>query len=363
MLAKSAFSQDDTLTSSHVISFILKDKTTILGYPNIKDDTLAYTYSYHLDTIYTNHDYGQVPRRHEHLFYYYDVQGKAHEILSSKIESISVSDNSFHFVHISYEPYGSVFYNQIVETDQYILYDGGAYFKIYNKQKKAYVKLDGSYDARHSYPGRSGLNSDIQSVEKYLKPFFSDCSDFLKKVQDNLVIKKYNDKNQMISTGGRLFNGIANFQCKNATLIKSKLTIVSKDYEDYEDYPNAVYLELLGNGLPYSINYERRFYGSGNVKLYGRGGLGVIGYSSLWAVWFPIECSVAFGNKNNFETGIGCTFIFNSGDGFDSARIPLRIGYRLEIDEFLFRFGLTPFFDNRSFFPMLGISFGKRFDD
>ena len=144
---------------------------------------------------------------------------------------------------------------------------------------------------------------------------------------------------------------------QNSTLIKREHII------DWEDYPNAVYLELLGNGIPYSINYERRVYGSGYFKLYGRAGLGVVAYSDLYGGTIPIECSVAFGNKNNFETGIGCTLAFTSFDGFDSPRIPLRIGYRLEIDEFLFRFGLTPFFDHGSFFPMLGLSFGKRFDD
>ena len=65
-------------------------------------------------------------------------------------------------------------------------------------------------------------------------------------------------------------------QSQNSTLIKSGYTI------DWEEYPNAVYLEVLGNGLPYTINYERRFYGHRNVKLYGRGGLGVIFYSDLW---------------------------------------------------------------------------------
>ena len=144
---------------------------------------------------------------------------------------------------------------------------------------------------------------------------------------------------------------------QNSTLIKRGSTI------DFEDYPNAVYIELLGNGLPYSINYERRFFGYGNVKLYGRGVLGVVAYSKLWGGTIPLECSVGFGKKNNFETGIGCTFVFNSFDGFELPRIPLRIGYRLEIDEFLFRVGLIPFFENGSFFPMLGISFGKRFDD
>lgn len=132
---------------------------------------------------------------------------------------------------------------------------------------------------------------------------------------------------------------------------------------DWEDYPNSVYLEVLGNGLPYSVNYERRFYGFRHLKLYGRAGLGVVAYSDLFGGTIPLECSVAFGNKSNFETGIGCTLPFTSFDGFDSARIPLRIGYRLEIDEFLFRFGLTPFFDYGILFPMLGISFGKRFDD
>ena len=148
-----------------------------------------------------------------------------------------------------------------------------------------------------------------------------------------------------------------------SNLIKRGATI------DSDDYPNSVYIELLGNGILYSINYERRFYGYGHIKVYGRGGLGMIGYSSLWAVWFPIESSVAFGKKNNFETGIGCTFAITGNASLDEFQggppvIPLRIGYRLEIDEYLFRFGLTPFFNlSEGFTPMLGVSFGKRFDD
>lgn len=142
-----------------------------------------------------------------------------------------------------------------------------------------------------------------------------------------------------------------------STLIKRESTF------DLEDYPNAVYIELLGNGLPYSINYERRFYGFGYMKLYGRGGLGLVAYSKLWGGTLPLECSVAFGKNNNFETGIGCTFFFTSFDGFELPRIPLRIGYRLEKDDYLFRLGLTPFFDHLNIYPMLGISFGRRFDD
>lgn len=135
---------------------------------------------------------------------------------------------------------------------------------------------------------------------------------------------------------------------------------------------NALYFEFLGNGGLYSINYERQLYkskdvwpfGSKTLKLYGRGGLSAVAYSNLWGGTFPIECSVAFGkNKNYIESGIGCTFTYLSFSGFDHPIIPVRIGYRLEIGEYLFRLGLTPYFDQVTFNPWLGLSIGKRFDD
>ncbi|MFF5381528.1 hypothetical protein [Pedobacter suwonensis] len=72
---------------------------------------------------------------------------------------------------------------------------------------------------------------------------------------------------------------------------------------------NSIYAELLGNGGVYSINYDRIFQLSRQVKIVAR-----VGFSILENVlFFPLEANLLLSksstSKNFFETGIGLTVL------------------------------------------------------
>ena len=72
---------------------------------------------------------------------------------------------------------------------------------------------------------------------------------------------------------------------------------------------NSIYAELLGNGGVYSINYDRLFQISNNVKIVPR-----IGFSTIENVIIvPLEANLLLSkgltSKNFFETGLGITIL------------------------------------------------------
>ena len=71
---------------------------------------------------------------------------------------------------------------------------------------------------------------------------------------------------------------------------------------------NALYTELGGNALLYSLNYERILIHKENFKLGGRIGISLIPgfFNSTGVALFPIEFNALLGKqKNLFEAGIG----------------------------------------------------------
>lgn len=136
----------------------------------------------------------------------------------------------------------------------------------------------------------------------------------------------------------------------------------------------GVYLEVLGNGLTYSLNFDTRF----SKSLKGLGGRVGIGYMAMEGdnlASIPIIVNYLFGkDKHYFEVGAGTTFLaastpteFGSIDTREkgSAFIgTMSFGYRLEPQNggFMFRAGITPLFDGTSFFPFWPqVSFGYSF--
>ncbi|HEU0053131.1 MAG TPA: hypothetical protein VFQ39_08130 [Longimicrobium sp.] len=143
---------------------------------------------------------------------------------------------------------------------------------------------------------------------------------------------------------------------------------------------NAVYVELLGNGVLYSVNYDRRL--TDNVA--GRVGVSFLtveeddGDRGTLAM-APIVASYLFGEGNShFEAGLGVLLASASvsdvgddegEDWFDlsgSASGVLGtgvLGYRYQRPDggFVFRAGLTPIFDTEDFIPWFGVSFGYAF--
>jgi hypothetical protein len=135
---------------------------------------------------------------------------------------------------------------------------------------------------------------------------------------------------------------------------------------------NAFYIELLGNGLLYSVNYDRLFAD----QISGRVGLMVIGAandsSAAAVIAAPIMANYLFGRGNShFEAGIGVTVMTGAvenvegieDEGFSGAVGTATLGYRYQRPGggFVFRAGLTPFFGGGGILPWFGLSFGYGF--
>lgn len=157
---------------------------------------------------------------------------------------------------------------------------------------------------------------------------------------------------------------------------------------------NSIFVELGGNSIYYSLNYNRILYQKSKLKISGSAGFSIFqqsggnqssNISPFWSPMLPLEISAFWGKSNHhLEIGTGLTFyasralIFNpdAANNFQEdksleAILPLRIGYRYQKPEggFFFRVGYTPGFnlflsseDSPKFHPLWGgISLGKSF--
>lgn len=139
---------------------------------------------------------------------------------------------------------------------------------------------------------------------------------------------------------------------------------------------NAVYLELGGNGIFYSLNYER-FLSDALALRIGIGYFSISassseGDASVGVLWLPIMVNYLGigGLDHKMELGIGVLPIFasgsadtlaveSSGSGVAAAGTA-SIAYRYVPHDggFNFKIGLTPLFGSFGFLPWLGIAFG-----
>lgn len=128
------------------------------------------------------------------------------------------------------------------------------------------------------------------------------------------------------------------------------------------DRTQNVFVEVMGNGLFYSVNYDTRF--SGSDGLGARGGIGYIAIAGASLTSIPVMVNYLFGKeKHYFEVGGGATYVFAStGNNFgpmmekDSGSAllgTLNLGYRFQPADggIMFRGGLTPFFGAGNFWP------------
>lgn len=141
---------------------------------------------------------------------------------------------------------------------------------------------------------------------------------------------------------------------------------------------NAVYLELLGNGGLFSINYERPITPAVRVRV----GAGSWTAESFWSdaemriATFPLMLHVVPGRGGHrLEVAAGVLPGHRQREfGESGAFLSLTglVGYRYEPPGrwFLFRAGFTPFcalgdpataYPDEGFLPSLGLSFGARF--
>jgi hypothetical protein len=157
---------------------------------------------------------------------------------------------------------------------------------------------------------------------------------------------------------------------------------------EFKKVKNGVFLELGGNAVLYSLNYERIFHFNNTTKLSIRSGASVIPQiertgNTYAGYFFPVEVNYLIGsNKSHLEIGTGYTFgnvhrsiLIEKAGGYSRYRefvhgITFRIGYRYFNPEggVLFRLGFTPIFEtthNRSsgspIYYFGGMSIGKCF--
>lgn len=142
---------------------------------------------------------------------------------------------------------------------------------------------------------------------------------------------------------------------------------------------NVLYVELLGNGILYSLNYER--FLTDDVAL--RVGLGYLsltatsGSASARAnvLWLPLMVNyMGIGSADHkFELGIGPGLLFASaaassvGDSASNSGVAIygtaTVGYRYVPHDggFNFKIGFTPLVARFGFLPWFGLGFGAVF--
>lgn len=136
-----------------------------------------------------------------------------------------------------------------------------------------------------------------------------------------------------------------------------------------------VFVELGGQGLLFTVNYDTRFSKKRN-GIGGRVGIGYLAADGDHLTTIPVGLNYLLGKgKNFFEVGLGATYI-GAGGNSDSILFDentsnvvgtMSFSYRLQPIEsgFSLRAGFTPIFNGDFFVPYyagisLGYTFGKK---
>ena len=153
--------------------------------------------------------------------------------------------------------------------------------------------------------------------------------------------------------------------------------VVAKKASDEGGRAQNVFVEVGGQGLLFTANYDSRF-SKGRNGLGGRVGIGYISGGDANATTVPVSLNYLLGNggKHFFEVGLGATAVTGKSNGsffFEDDNSPQRnsnvigtmsFSYRLQPvnSGFSFRGGLTPIFGGDFFFPYFGgVSLGYTF--
>lgn len=143
---------------------------------------------------------------------------------------------------------------------------------------------------------------------------------------------------------------------------------------------NAIYVEGLGAGVLYSVNYDRRITPDFSVRVgfssWSIGTLLVLGSGELSYTSFPVTASYLYGNgASHLELGLGLVpgYVSITGGGIFFGKDVTKtagtllgtaiVGYRLQPNDggIFFRIGFTPLFTFRKFQPWGGLSIGASF--
>jgi hypothetical protein len=127
---------------------------------------------------------------------------------------------------------------------------------------------------------------------------------------------------------------------------------------------NSLYVEIAGNGLIYSINYDRVFQDRFSARIglapYGSGDIAV-----------PILGNYLLGSgPSRLELGLGVTLMsitftfFDSDYGLDRVIGTANFAYRYQKPDggIFFKAGFTPLFNGKGFLPWFGASLGYTLD-
>jgi len=159
-------------------------------------------------------------------------------------------------------------------------------------------------------------------------------------------------------------------------LIPSSCLLAQENGAQYSK--NAIFVEGLGSGIFYSINYDHRFTPniSGRVGFTSWSLSGFFFDTKLSATAFPIIVNYLLGDgASHLELGIGIVpmnLSINGGEAFFGSDInghatvvlgTADVGYRLQPNEggIFVRFSFTPLFTFQKFQPWGGVSLGASF--
>ena len=160
------------------------------------------------------------------------------------------------------------------------------------------------------------------------------------------------------------------FLILSACITQDEVSAQSNSTEDIVTAPNAIFVEVAGQGIIFSANYDRMLFDTTPHNIALRVGIGFwaeINFSSSRnesGVTIPVNASYLFGGNHKFELGVGFTFapdisIRNLSDWMITAFI----GYRYQpIDGvFLFRAGAVPILGDEGIIKFFGFGLGFAF--
>ena len=148
--------------------------------------------------------------------------------------------------------------------------------------------------------------------------------------------------------------------------------ILTKSADGTSSRAQNVFVEVGGQGLLFTANYDTRF-GNRRDGIGGRAGIGYISIDGDNATTVPLSLNYLLGKGNKFfEIGLGATLLATGGDEdsfiFDDNESnvvgTMSFSYRVQpVDSgFSFRAGLTPIFNKDFFLPYFaGLSLGYTF--
>lgn len=99
------------------------------------------------------------------------------------------------------------------------------------------------------------------------------------------------------------------FQILSAYPPQGKVSAQTNSIEDMVTAPNAVFVQLLGEHVSITANYERMLFATipHNIALHT--GFGIWGWWGDSGVVVPVGASYLFGSSHKIEVGLGYLFI------------------------------------------------------